>query len=475
MKKKSNWLFAMVFICLLGACIYPPASRGITIHQEEQLSREYLNYILQRYEIIEDPLIVNYVRSISQRIMAVVPPQPFKYHFYVVKEDVYNAFATPAGHIFIHSGLIEAMDGEDELAGILAHEISHVVCRHISDSIERSKKLQVASIAGMLAAALAAVGGAGEAASAITTGSMAATQSAMLSYSRDNELQADEIGLKYLHKAGYSGEGLMRVLKKIRSKTWYGKDLVPTYLRTHPASEDRIAYIDTWLQTHPNESADFNTFDNTAFLFARTRLKALYADQSLALTQFQNAVDRDPDSYLDRYGLGLTYSRTGRFKDAEVQFKAALKKRALDPYLLTALGQSYFLSGEYQRALTIFESISSLDYFIHENELYLGRAQLEMGQLNDAEFTLEKLISHATGYNDAHYFLGEAYGRQRKEGLAHYHLGLFYYRKRNVRNALFHLNKAMQKLDDPAKKSDVERILKKLKADEKKLAESKRR
>jgi predicted Zn-dependent protease len=406
--------------------------------------------------------------------MSVVPPQPFKFHFYVVKEDVYNAFATPAGHIFIHSGLIEAMDGEDELAGILSHEIAHVVCRHISDSIERSKKMRMASIAGMVAAALAAVGGAGEAASAISTGSMAATQSAMLSYSRENEIQADEIGLKYLQKAGYSGEGLMRVLKKIRSKTWYGKDMVPTYLRTHPASEDRIAYIDTWLQTHPSESLDFNAFDNTEFLFSRTRLRALYTDQTLALAKFDSAVQRDPDSYLDRYGLGLTLSRAGRYGEAEIQFKAALSKRALDPYLLTALGQSYFLEGQYQKALAIFEGISGLDYFIPENELFLGRTQLEMGQVSAAEITLEKLITHAPGYNDAHYFLGKAYGRQRKEGLAHYHLGLFYYRKRNLRNSMFHLTKAMKKLDDPNKKREVESILKKLKADEKKLAEANR-
>ena len=85
----------------------------------------------------------------------------------------------------------------------------------------------------------------------MTVGSMAAGQTASLSFSRQDETQADEVGIQYLVKAGYDPMGLVSVLNKIRSKQWFGSDQVPTYMMTHPAVEDRLAWIDNWMTTHP--------------------------------------------------------------------------------------------------------------------------------------------------------------------------------------------------------------------------------
>ena len=104
-----------------------------------------MKFMGKRYELIKDPKIVRYVNQIGKKILDGMPPQPFNYRFYIVKEDVYNAFAIPAGHIFIHSGLLAAMESEDELAGI-AKEIgakgikSIAVCSvfsPVNDEMER--------------------------------------------------------------------------------------------------------------------------------------------------------------------------------------------------------------------------------------------------------------------------------------------------------------------------------------------------
>jgi len=205
-------VFIFFFIILLQGL-----AEGISAKKEQELSEEFLKAVFKRFEIIDDPLIVKYINNIGNRIVATLPPQPFKYHFYVIKEDAYNAFAGPAGHIFIFSGLIEAMDNEEELAGIIGHEISHVVCRHISKRIERSKKISALSLAGIAAGILLGIAGAGEAAQAVMVGSQAAGHSAALAYSREDEMQADEIGLKYLKKAGYNGKELITILQKIKS------------------------------------------------------------------------------------------------------------------------------------------------------------------------------------------------------------------------------------------------------------------
>ena len=127
------WIAALFLLSQLN----PRAAFGLTVSEEEELSRDILKYIYQQYEIIDDPTVVEYVNKVGNRIVQGLKDPLFNYRFHVLKVDAYNAFAIPAGYIFINSGLLAAMDNEDELAGILAHEIAHVNARHISQKIER--------------------------------------------------------------------------------------------------------------------------------------------------------------------------------------------------------------------------------------------------------------------------------------------------------------------------------------------------
>ena len=166
--KKFIVIGIMVFVTLVS--LISPAVFSITIKEEEEMSRQILAMIYKHFEVVEDPVIVPYVNEVGNRILASLPQQPFKYQFHVIKADIYNAFATPGGHIFVYTGLLNAMDTEEELAGIMGHEIAHVYCRHISQKIERSKKISMATLAGVAAGVLMGIGGAGEAAGAVTMG-----------------------------------------------------------------------------------------------------------------------------------------------------------------------------------------------------------------------------------------------------------------------------------------------------------------
>ena len=180
---RKAFLLCFVLIFIVNILV-PKGALCITIQEEEEMSREVMKIIIKHYEVINDPLIVNYINQMGQKMVSALPPQPFDYHFYVIKNDEYNAFATPAGHVFVNSGLLEAMENEEELAGILGHEIAHVVCRHISQQIERSKKIGIATLAGIAAGILLGIGGSAAAAQALTMGSAAVGQSVQLSYSR---------------------------------------------------------------------------------------------------------------------------------------------------------------------------------------------------------------------------------------------------------------------------------------------------
>lgn len=456
---KSKYI---VIIILITCMLIPSQAFSITVKQEEDLSREFMKYVLKHVELIEDPVIVNYVNNVGKRIISAIPPQPFTYHFYIIKDNVYNAFASPAGHIFINSGLFEAMDNEEELAGILGHEIAHVVCRHISQKIERSKKIGLATLAGIAAGIFLGTGGAAVGATAITIGSMAAGQSIALAYSREDEMQADQLGLKHLTKAGYSGVGLLSVLKKIRSRQWFGPKQIPTYLTTHPAVEDRIGYISSWLENNTTPKSRTSTKACYNFAIAHTRLVAMYGDERVALRKFQIHIDKHPENPMAHYGYALILARTGNRKDAVAYLKTALEKNAFDPNILRDLGRIYFLDGLYPEALNSLKGAASMAPDDPETFFFIGRTQIELGKLKEAISTFEKLIAKNPDYTPALYFLGNTYGKLGELEDAHYFLGIYYRNKQNYKNALFHLNRALKITIDPNKRSKIEEILKKV-------------
>jgi predicted Zn-dependent protease len=458
-KNKIAALFTMTVFLISTIVATAPEGHCITLQEERELSREFMAVVRAQFPLIDDPVINDYVNRVGQRILSVMPPQPFDYQFYVLREDVYNAFATPAGHIFFNSGLFAAMKSEEELAGVIGHEIAHVVCRHISDRIESSKKIGMATLAGMVAGVLLGAGGAAAAASAVTVGSVAAGQTAALAYSRENEMQADQLGLEYLSQAGYSGEGLLTSLKTIRSKQWYGSDQIPTYLTTHPASEERMSTIDNWLHQNRSETAPTRG-EVGGFDLAHTRLIALYTDENEALKRFKEKLEASPESPFAHYGYALALTRIDQWHNAAEHMKRAIEGNAMATSMLQDLGKIYFHDGQYEKALETLSASSSEKN--PESTLYLGRAQMELGRMAEARDTFENLVRYNETFTQAYYYLGESSGRLGDMFSAHYNLGRFYRQKGDLKNAGFHLNRALKLAVDDSQRQMVALQLKAL-------------
>ncbi len=455
---KKNMVIGVMVLITLGSLI-SPAVFSITVKEEEEMSRQMMTMIYKHFEIIDDPVVVPYVNKIGQRILASLPKQPFTYHFHVINADVYNAFATPAGHIFVYTGLLNAMQEEEELAGIIGHEIAHVYCRHISQKIERSKKISMATLAGVAAGVLMGIGGAGEAASAVTVGSVAAGQSAELAYSRENEMQADQLGIEFLTKAGYSASGLLDILKKIRSKTWFGSDQIPTYLMTHPAVEDRIAFISSWIESHDENAKPIPLVNPEEFDRVHTRTEIRYGDEQVVLSALESEVERNPNDPLAHYRYGLILARGGKREEAISQMRIALTKRAFDPYILKDLGWVYYLDGRYEPALKTLESACAMIPEDPECLFYLGRTQMEMGNLAEASDRFLKLTRQFPQFTQAYYFLGQSLGKQQQLGDAHYYLGVFYLRSRDYKNAAIQMKQALKYNPDDEKRKQIQEWL----------------
>jgi predicted Zn-dependent protease len=437
-------------------------SSGLTVSEEEKLSRSILGYIYSHYEMIDDPVIVDYVNQVGNRIVSVIEEPLFNYRFHVVNVDTYNAFAIPAGYIFINSGLMAAMDNEEQLAGILAHEIAHVNARHISQKIERSKKIGWATMAGIAAGVLIGAAGGAEAGQALTQGSQAAGAAAELSYSRDNEIQADQLGLIYLNDAGYNGEGLLKILKKMRSKQWFGTEQIPTYMRTHPAIDERIAYLDSQLASTPKSTKTQHQVNPDDFIRAHTYLITQYGDENLVLKFLETEVKQHPEDPMAHYRYGLILARVGRRAEAIEHLRTALQKRAFDPYMLRDVGRVYYLDGQLEQSLKMLQTARKRMPDDPDCGVFLGQTYMAMGSYDEASAVLREVIEKNPGYTKVYYILGQSLGKQGNLADAHYYLGIYHYRKRDFKTAVVQYRQALKYTQDEERRATIEERLEKL-------------
>jgi len=311
------WITALFLLSQLS----PQGAFSLTVSEEEKLSRSILGYIYRQYEIIEDPVIVDYVNRVGNRIVEGLEDPLFNYRFHVINVDAYNAFAIPAGYIFINSGLLAAMDSEEELAGILAHEIAHVNARHISQLIERSKKIGWATMAGVAAGILLGAAGGGEAAQAVTKGSQAAGAAAQLSYSRDNEIQADQLGLIYLTDAG-----VKKYPQDPMAHYRYGLILARVGRR-----DEAIDYLRTAMEKRAFDPYILRDVGRVYYLDGQ------YQQSLKMLKTAHNMIPDDADCGLY---LGQTYMEMGSFDEASPVLEAVVRKHPRYTKAYYILGQS---------------------------------------------------------------------------------------------------------------------------------------
>lgn len=208
---------------------------SLSIAQERRLGAQMVTQAQQQLPILRDPVVNDYVANIGRRLVQAAGPQPFDYHFAVLQSEEVNAFAMPAGYIFVNTGLILATRNVSELAGVLAHEVGHVAKRHIAKNYERQKTAGWLREAGVLAASLTAGPAAGGAVNLLGGLSELAV---LNSFGRQEEREADAFAVRILPRAGYDPDGIVTLFEMLERA---GGPNVPAFLSDHPATADRLA------------------------------------------------------------------------------------------------------------------------------------------------------------------------------------------------------------------------------------------
>jgi predicted Zn-dependent protease len=202
------------------------------VGEEQRLGEEIAYQARGELLFLRDDVVLDYVRTIGEEIVAASGPQPFVYHFEVVDDDEINAFAAPAGYVYINTGTILHARNVSEVASVLAHEIGHVALRHIAENYDRQRNAGTLYQAGVLAASVFGYGG------LANVGGGLATMAVLNSFTRSDEHEADVFAVEAMPAAGYDPNGLVTFLEVVRGVSGASP---PPLFATHPATEDRIA------------------------------------------------------------------------------------------------------------------------------------------------------------------------------------------------------------------------------------------
>lgn len=427
--------FVLVFLFLSSSGV----QAAFTLDDEKKLGKEFYEKLEKSNALITNPKIKNYVNRVGQLVLASSPKAPFDFQFFVINSSAINAFATPGGYVYVNKGLINLVENESELAGVLAHEIAHINARHIAAIIEKSTKVNIAALAAILAGAF--LGGGGEATAALMGFSLAAATTMNLKYSREHEEEADRLGMTYLVASGYDGKSMLDFLKIMRRYEFYSKS-VPSYFLTHPETDERIHYLDGLLQVR------YTNRGKESIIGGLTRIQVyllfIGKNQELKLATFQNAVDANPSDVDALYGLALTQDKLGLTADSIRTFKKALNLSPSDGDIARDLGIVCFRTGQTREAILYLSRALSVNPDDSNTVIYLGRAYEAEGRFQEALKTLKRIEDKPNLEAEAHYHLAMAYGETKDQGASHYHFGLYFKKIRKKDSALFHFKAALK-------------------------------
>jgi predicted Zn-dependent protease len=406
-----------ILISLFLIAQIPPAPArafffgGVTIKDEKEMGRKFDAMIRSSLPIVDDPEIKQYVVDLAARLVRAMPRQLYTFNAQVILNNTLNAFAVPGGYIYIFTGLIMNLNNEDELAGVMAHELAHVTQRHVASRLERAQFVTLGSL--LLAVAGIAAGGSGG--GAVAMSAMSAGQAAMLNYSRLDETDADQIGLQYLTAAGYSPEGMARGFKVLRQKSAMSGASIPAYLSTHPAIGERINTIQSKAAAMPPAIRDRKP-DNTRFQRVNTLLWARYGDDQAALRRF------DKDDGLSAMGRGIVFNRLNRIPQAAEAFEKALAAAPDDSLVAREAGIFQFRLGRMRRAENLLSTAIRLDPQDYMAVFYYARALDESDRTAEAARRYEDVLRRVPEDAEVHEAYARALDKQGRQLEAYIHL-----------------------------------------------------
>ena len=398
-----------------------PSAAVLSQSDEYRLGAMVAKELRDQNGLLEDPEVSEYINGIGQRLASQSAMGGQNFHYFVVKDTSINAFAVTGGYVFINAGLILATSTESELAGVMAHETAHITQHHIARMLADQSKQSLTTAAMMIGAILLGAVGGGQAAE----GALAATQGMavqhQINFTRDNEWEADRVGIGYLAGAGFDPYGMGSMFETMSRHQGLAATYIPAMLIDHPMDSDRVAEQRARAAQFP----PVHFHDSQSYELIRERVRVLTAtgDTDLA-AQYAAKVAHGGDNLGNRYGEALALMNSDRADEAVKILTPLVQQHEGLTLLHAALGQAQQKAGHTKEALATFQRADELFPRNVPVTVRYAEALMAAGRAGDAhnmlldlfnnvpptpdQIRLTALAASAAGdAGDAYFYMGE--------------------------------------------------------------------
>ena len=253
--RRSAWIGTVLLTTILwaqGPSRFHPGFNLFSKDQDVQLGKENADQVRKQMTVIKDPVLTEYVNRVGKRLVTAREAQEsgFPFTFEVVADPSINAFALPGGPMFINTGLLRAVDNEAQLAGVMGHEMSHVILRHGTNQASKSKLIELPAVLGSQMAGTSMMGQLAQ------LGIGLGANSVLLKFSRSAESQADLMGSHLMAESGYNPIEMARFFNKLNAE---GGQRAPQFLSDHPNPDNRQKAIEEEIQKLPQQNYGYQT------------------------------------------------------------------------------------------------------------------------------------------------------------------------------------------------------------------------
>ncbi|MEP7155331.1 MAG: M48 family metalloprotease [Betaproteobacteria bacterium] len=423
--------------------------------QERAIGKRIMLEVRSDRSFVDDAELRAYIGNLGNRMIAAsrntTNDNRRDFEFFLLNDESINAFALLGGFIGIHSALVLTTTTESELAGVVGHEIAHILQRHQSRGADAQKGGALYQILGLAVAILAARSNSSSSAQA--TEAALATSAALqyqtqLNYSRDFEREADRLGIQIMTRAGFDPNGMVGFFERMMRANRHNEGKAPGYLQSHPLTTERIADMQNRVDQIKTEHR-FSVGDNMEYKFAKAKLRVITMGPNEAAAYFRAAVAESTvlRNRADIYGLALALSRTRDLSGAEKELATIRTSPLASPWLETLAAEIQKSKRNWPEALRIYRS--GMVAFPEHKALLYGYVDTlyEAGQTDVALELLTEQLKNIQDDSRLYELAAKGYEKKDKKLAQHRAIGEAYFQRGNLIGAVEQLEIAVKAKD----------------------------
>jgi len=411
----------------------------ISAADEKKIKFQIMQQVYSSNSVIRDPEINDYLGNLGKQLINAGTIEKPQINFFLINDKSINAFAMLGNVIGVHSGLLFAANSESELASVLGHEIAHITQKHLLRLFDSQSKNSYKSFLAVAIAILTARSNPQLASGAISAASASETQN-ILDYTRSNEKEADRIGLQILDKAGYDTRGFIDFFSTMQRYNNFTTGPAPSFLRTHPITNDRISDIQDRLKDYKY----IQKKNKLEFYLAKSKLKALLGNYLDIIDIFNNEIRmrRFINEAAAYYGLTYSYLRHNKLIEAREAFDVLKKLNDESPMIDQLQATLLIKEKKYQEAFEVYKK--GINKYPDYRSFIYGAANLII-QSNEPNNAINLLKSYLPLFETdplIYELLAKAYNLNGEYLLEHESLSDAYYHQFDLHNAISQMDLA---------------------------------